>query len=145
MPDGSDGDRSTPTTREASVAASTTAEKAAKVRMVEEVVTAKAAEEAMMVKAAADKAVAVKAVVVKMTADEAAGKTADQGAAGVKATMESAGFGSSSSPTPTEGTKRVTTLGGSTPPSKRFYCAWKLWYAEHLCSRIPLFIYLYYI
>jgi hypothetical protein len=125
------------------VAASVTAEKAAKVRMAEEAMTAKATEEAMMVEAVADKAAAAKAVMVKTMADEATGKTADQGAAGAKATMESVGSGSS--PTPMEGTKRVTTLGGSTFPSKRFCCAWKLWYAEHLYSCIPLFIYLYYI
>jgi hypothetical protein len=43
------------------------------------------------------------------------------------------------------GSKRAATLGGSTPPSKRFNGAWEPWYVEQLCSRQLPFIYLYYI
>jgi hypothetical protein len=53
--------------------------------------------------------------------------------------------GSGSSPAPVTGSKRAATSGGSTPPSKRFCCAWKPQYAEQLCSHPLLFFYLYYI
>jgi hypothetical protein len=44
-----------------------------------------------------------------------------------------------SSPAPAAGSKRVVALGGSTPPSKRFRCAWKPLYAKQLCSHLFLF------
>jgi hypothetical protein len=83
-PGGSDDDGSTTTAREASMAAS--AEKAAEVRMAEEAATAKVAEEATTAKAAEE-------AMAKVTVDEAMMKTADQGAAGAKATVESVGSG----------------------------------------------------
>jgi hypothetical protein len=60
-----------------------------------------------------------------------------------KTIVESVGSGSSSSPAPTAGSKRAAALGSSTPPSKQFRYAWKPRYAEQLCSRPILFIYLY--
>jgi hypothetical protein len=84
---------------------------------------------------------AVDEAAAKTAAGEAAMKIADQGAAGVKATVESVGSGSGSSPTPAVGTKRAVASGGSTPPSKWFCCAWKPRYAEQLLSLFFLFIY----
>jgi hypothetical protein len=60
-----------------------------------------------------------------------------------KTTMGSVVSGSGSSPASSVGSKRAAALGGSTPPSKRFHAAWKPRYAEQLCSRLILFIYLY--
>jgi hypothetical protein len=145
-PSGSDGDGSTSVAREASAATSAMAEKATEVRTtdestvskaVEEVVTAKVAEEAV------EKMVADEAT-VKTMADEATTKsivkTADLGAVGMKATMKSAGSGSGPSPALAVGTMRAAASSGSTPPSKRFLCAWKPWYAEQLLSHFVLFV-----
>jgi hypothetical protein len=107
------------------LAASATAEKAVKARMAEEATAAKAAEEAVTVKAVADEAMAANEAVGKTTTDKVVVKTADHGAAGAKAAMDSAGSGSGSSPTSATGTKRVGSESSSTPPSKRFRCTWK--------------------
>jgi hypothetical protein len=144
-PDGSGGSVSTLIAREVSAAVAAT-EKAAKMRMAEESAAVKAAEEAVVVKVATDKVTAAqvaadKSPVVKTVTDEAAMETADQGAVGAKATMESTGFGSS--PALVIGTMRAAVSDGSTPPFKRIRCAWKPRYAEQLCSCLLLFIYLY--
>jgi hypothetical protein len=79
---------------------------------------------------------------VKTVADEATTKstvkTTDLRVVGMKATMKSAGSGPS--PAPAVGTMRAVTSSGSTPPSKRFLCAWKPWYAEQLLSHFVLFV-----
>jgi hypothetical protein len=81
-------------------AAAVTAEKASEMRTVEEAVVVKVpVDKAAVVKAATDKAMAAKAVeeaMAELVADEATVKNADQGAVGVKATVESMG----SDPTP---------------------------------------------
>jgi hypothetical protein len=114
-PDGSGGSESDLAVREVSTSAAA-AKKATEIRTTEEVMTVKAAEEAVM-------------------------KTTDQGAVGAKATVESAGSGSNHAPA--VGTKRAAASGGSTPPSMRFRCTWKPWYAGQLCSHLFLFFYLY--
>jgi hypothetical protein len=64
--------------------------------------------------------------VAKAAVDVVTMKTADQGAAAARTIVGSVGSrfgsGSSSSPAPTTGSKRVAMLGGSTPPSKWSRC-----------------------
>jgi hypothetical protein len=114
-PGRSDGDGSTSTAREAPAAALVTT---AKLRIAEEAKAVKAAEEATIVKVA-------KEAMVIVLKDEATTKVAAQRVAGAKVTMELVGSTAGSSSALSAGTKRVATLGGSTPPSKRFHCAWK--------------------
>jgi hypothetical protein len=147
---GSDDNEFTLTTREASVAASATAEKATEVRTTERAMVAKATEEATAMKVAMDEVAVTKVAeeamakmvaeeaTVKTVMDEAAVKTTDQGAAGAKAAVESVGFGSS--PSPMTGTKRAAAPGSSTPPSIQLRCAWKPQYVEQHLSRFFLFI-----
>jgi hypothetical protein len=155
IPDGSGGNKSASTAREVLAVAAVT-EKVAEMRTAEEATTVKVAtNKAATAKAAVDKAmaeVAADKVVATKVAKEAVAKavvdvdaavmmTADKGAAAGKTTMESVGSGSS--PASTAGSKRAVAPGGSTPPSKWFRCAWKPRYAEELCSRPLVFIYLY--
>jgi hypothetical protein len=167
-PSRSSGIGSSSTVREVSVAAAVT-EKAVEMRTAEEVTTVKAAEEAATVKVAADKATTEKvardkAVVEKVAADKAtvmkaameamakvstdavAVKTAGQGATAPRTTTGLVGSRSDSSPGPAARSKRVTTLSGSTPPSKRFRGGWKSGFAEQLCSRhLPFILFVLYL
>jgi colicin import membrane protein len=105
-----------------------------------------AADKATVEKVAADKAAATKAAegaVVKATMDVATMGTADQWAAVARTIVGTMGSRSGSSPIPTVECKRAAMLGGSSPPSKRFYDTWKHQYVEQLCSAIFLSFYSY--
>jgi membrane protein involved in colicin uptake len=146
-PGGFDGNGSASIAREVSAAAAATEKVVEMAKAVEEAEAVKvAADKATTEKVDVDKATVTKAAeeaVARATVDAAAMKTADQGAAVMKSTMELVGFSSGPSPAPAVGFKRAATPGGSTPSSKWFRYTWKPRYAEQLCSHPLLFIYLY--
>jgi hypothetical protein len=127
-------DGSTLTAREVS-AAVVAAEKAAKMRTVEEATTTKATEEAAMAKVAADKAVvekvaadkaaatkAIEEAMAKAPADAAMMKTVGQGSTTVRTTMGSMGSESAPLLSQRRDPRGRLRRGGSTP-SKQFHGA----------------------